>query len=183
VPNLTVIRPADANESAIAWKVAIENRHGPTALAFTRQKLPIFDRTRFAPAEGLEKGAYVLSDPPDGKIDVILIATGSEVSLAVDYQAKLAEEGIAARVVSMPSWELFERQSPKYRESVLPAASTARLAIEAAVSMGWAKYVGQKGDVISMERFGASAPYQVLMEKFGFSVANVVAKAKALLGK
>jgi transketolase len=101
----------------------------------------------------------------------------------VDSQAKLAEEGIAARVVSMPSWELFERQSSKYRESVLPAASTARLAIEAAVSMGWAKYVGQKGDVISMERFGASAPYQVLMEKFGFNVANVVAKAKALLGK
>ncbi len=183
VPNLTVIRPADANESAIAWKVAIENRHGPTALAFTRQKLPIFDRTRFAPAEGLEKGAYVLNDPPAGKIDVILIATGSEVSLAVDSQAKLAEEGIAARVVSMPSWELFERQSPEYRESVLPAASTARLAIEAAVSMGWAKYVGLKGEVISMERFGASAPYQVLMEKFGFSVANVVAKAKALLAR
>jgi len=183
VPNLTMIRPADANETAVAWRVALENWHGPTALTLTRQKLPVFDRAKFASAEGLTRGAYVMSDPEGGRIDVILIATGSEVSVAVEAQAQLAGQGISARVVSMPSWELFEQQPREYRDQVLPPAVTARLAIEAGVAQGWSKYVGERGDVISMERYGASAPYQILMEKFGFTAANVVTRVRALLGK
>ncbi|HZN12157.1 MAG TPA: transketolase, partial [Blastocatellia bacterium] len=183
VPNLTMIRPADANETAVAWRVALEHRHGPTALALTRQKLPVFDRTKFASAEGLSRGAYVMADPDGGKVDVILIATGSEVSVAVEAQAKLAEQGIGARVVSMPSWELFERQPPEYREDVLPASVTARLAIEAGSPLGWAKYVGDRGDVIGIERYGASAPYQTIMEKLGFTAENAAARARKLLGR
>ena len=183
VPNLTMIRPADANETAVAWRVALEHRHGPTALALTRQKLPVFDRTKFASAEGLTRGAYVMADPEGGKVDVILIATGSEVSVAVEAQAKLAEQGIGARVVSMPSWELFERQPPEYREDVLPASVTARLAIEAGSPLGWAKYVGDRGDVIGIERYGASAPYQTIMEKLGFTAENAAARARKLLGR
>ena len=183
VPNMTLIRPADANETAVAWRAAIENRHGPTALALTRQKLPVFDRAQFASAEGVLRGAYVLADAPDGKIAAILIATGSEVSVAVEARELLAKEGIGTRVVSMPSWELFEKQSPAYHDEVLPPSVTARLAIEAGVSLGWAKYVGDHGDVISMERYGASAPYQVLMEKFGFTAANAAARVRVLLGK
>jgi transketolase len=183
IPNLTVIRPADANETTVAWRMAIENQHGPTALALTRQKLPVFDRTEFASAEGLLRGAYVMADPTDKKIDVILIATGSEVSVAVEARAQLAAEGIGARVVSLPSWELFERQPREYRDAVLPPSITARVAIEAGVAQGWLKYVGERGEVISMGRYGASAPYQVLMEKFGFTAANVVARVRALIGK
>ncbi len=183
VPNLTLIRPADANETAMAWRAALENHHGPTALALTRQKLPTYDRTQFGSAEGVLRGAYVLADPPDGRIDVILIATGSEVSVAVEARELLAKEGIGARVVSMPSWELFEKQSPAYHETVLPPQITARLAIEAGVALGWKQYVGDRGDVISMTRYGASAPYQILMEKFGFTAANAVARVHALLGK
>jgi transketolase len=183
VPNLTTIRPADANETAVAWRVAIENEHGPTALALTRQKLPVFDRTKFGSAEGLARGAYVLSPSPTGTgHDGILIASGSEVSLAIEAQGLLAAEGIGVSVVSMPSWELFEKQSREYRDEVLPPAVTARLAIEAGVTLGWSKYVGVKGDVIGLDRFGASAPYQVLMEKFGFTAANAVAKLKGLVG-
>ena len=181
VPNLTLIRPADANETVVAWRVALENRHGPTALALTRQKLPVFDRTKFNSEEGVARGAYVLSDPEQGKIDVILIATGSEVSVVVEAQALLAAESINARVVSMPSWELFEKQPNDYRESVLPPAIKARVAIEAAVSLGWSRYVGDEGEVIALDHFGASAPYQVIMEKFGFTPANVVAKVSVML--
>jgi len=183
VPNLTLIRPADANETAVAWRVALEHRHGPTALALTRQKLPVFDRSKYASAEGLVKGAYVMSETPMKKIDIILIATGSEVSVAIEAQEKLAVEGIGARVVSMPSWELFDKQSESYRREVLPPEITARIAIEAGVTLGWSKYTGDRGDVIGLERYGASAPYQVAMEKLGFSAANVVEKVRKLIGK
>ncbi len=183
VPNLTLIRPADANETAVAWRVALENRHGPTALALTRQKLPVFDRTKYASAEGLTRGAYVMSESPTGKVDVILIATGSEVSVAVEAQDKLTAEGVGARVVSMPSWELFDKQPQEYRVEVLPPGVTARLAIEAGVTLGWSKYVGGKGDVVGLDRYGASAPVQVVMEKLGFTAANVVERVKRLLGK
>jgi transketolase len=181
VPNLTLIRPADANETAVAWRVALEHRHGPTALALTRQKLPVFDRTKYASAEGLTKGAYVMSESPTGKVDVILIATGSEVSIAVEAQDRLAAESIGARVVSMPSWALFDKQSQTYRDEVLPPNITARIAIEAGVTLGWSKYVGEKGDVIGLDRYGASAPYQVIYEKLGFTAANVVERVKKLL--
>jgi transketolase len=183
VPNLTLIRPADANETAVAWRVAIEHRHGPTALALTRQKLPVFDRTKYASAEGVINGAYVMGDSPTGKIDVIIMATGSEVSVAIEAQDKLAAEGIGARVVSMPSWELFDKQPQAYRDEVLPPNITARIAIEAGVTFGWSKYVGDKGDVIGLDRYGASGPYQVLMEKFGFTAANTVERVKKLIGK
>ncbi len=183
VPNLTMVRPADANETAVAWRVALENRHGPTALALTRQKLPVFDRTKYASAEGLTKGAYVMSESPTQKIDVIIIATGSEISIAIEAQDKLAAEGIGARVVSMPSWRLYEKQTQEYRDEVLPPSITARIAIEAGVTYGWSKYVGDKGDVIGLDRFGGSAPYQVVYEMFGFTPANAVGRVRKLLGK
>jgi len=183
IPNLTVIRPADANETVVAWRVALEHRSGPVALALTRQNVPVFDRTRYAPAEGLRRGAYIMAEAEGGKPDLILIATGSEVQLALAAREELAKRGIAARVVNMPSWELFDRQSAEYQESVLPPEVTARLAVEAGVSQGWHRYVGPAGEVISLERFGASAPYQVAMRNLGFSVENVVARALALLEK
>ncbi len=183
VPNMTLIRPADANETAVAWRVAIEHRHGPTALALTRQKLPTYDRTKFGSAEGVAQGAYILSESPTGNVDVILIGTGSEVSVTVEAQAKLAEAGIGARVVSMPSWQLFDKQPLDYQESVLPPDIKARVAVEAGISMGWQKYVGDAGQVVCLDHYGASAPYQVLMEKFGFTAENVAACAKAVLGK
>ncbi len=183
VPNMTLIRPADANETAVAWRVAIEHRHGPTALALTRQKLPTYDRTKFGSAEGVAQGAYILSESPTGKVDVILIGTGSEVSVTVEAQAKLAEAGIGARVVSMPSWQLFDKQPLDYQESILPPDIKARVAVEAGISMGWQKYVGDAGQVVCLDHYGASAPYQVLMEKFGFTADNVAASAKAVLGK
>jgi len=180
IPNITVIRPADANESVHAWRVAMEHKGGPTVLIFTRQGLPILDQDKYSKAENLEKGAYILSDS-EKTPQVILIATGSEVALIMQAQAKLTEEGIAARVVSMPSWELFEKQSDAYREKVLPKAIKKRLAVEMASPLGWHKYVTDEGDTLCMTTFGESAPAEDLYKFFGFTVDNVVAKAKALL--
>lgn len=170
IPNLTVIRPADANETAQAWKVAIENRHGPTVLALTRQALPVLDMPT-----SVEKGAYVLKD--FGTPEMILMASGSEVTLILEAAQKLADEGKGVRVVSFPSWELFEKQDEAYRESVLPKSIQKRLAVEAGSGLGWERYAGS---VISIERFGASAPYKVIFEKLGFTVENVVKRAKEL---
>ena len=181
LPNLVLLRPADANETAVAWRVALENQHGPTAIALSRQKLPVFDRTRYASAENVIKGAYVMSESPTGKIDAIIIATGSEVSIAIEAQDKLTAEGIGARVVSMPSWELFDRQSQAYRDEVLPPAVTSRVSIEAGLTFGWRNYVGDRGEMIGLDRFGASAPYQVLYENFGFSASNIVERVKKLI--
>ncbi len=182
MPNLVVIRPADANEVAEAWQVALERTEGPTALVLTRQKVLILDRTKFAPAEGLRRGGYILArEPGEGLPELILIATGSEVALAVEAWERLTAEGVRARVVSLPSWELFEAQPVAYREEVLPPQVTARVALEAASSLGWERYVGPHGRVLSVERFGASAPYPVLAEKFGFTVGRVVELAKEVL--
>jgi transketolase len=183
IPNLSVIRPADANETAVAWRAAIERRDGPVALALTRQGVPVIDRSKYASADGLMRGGYVLADAPGKAPEVVLIASGSEVPVALEAYEKLSAEGIAARVVSLPSWDLFERQPQDYKDEVLPPTVTARLAIEAAVPLGWERYVGLKGAVIGMTRFGASAPYKVLAEKFGFTAANVVQRAKELLGR
>lgn len=181
IPQLKTIRPADANETAVAWKVAIE-ANGPVALIFTRQNVPVLDRTKYASAEGLRKGAYVLADPPNGKRpNVILVATGSEVGLIVDAQQKLWEQGIAARIISMPSWELFNAQPKEYQDSVFLPNVTARVAVEAGVPMGWASYVGAQGSVIGLERYGGSAPYKAVFENLGFTVDNVVAQAKKAL--
>jgi transketolase len=183
IPNLTVIRPADANETAVAWRVALAHRYGPVALALTRQNLPIFDRTQMTSADRLEQGAYVLLEAEGGRPEIILIASGSEVALAVAARQLLAEHGVQARVVSMPSWELFDRQSSAYRDEVLPPSVGKRLAIEAGAPQGWHHYVGPAGDIIGLTRFGASAPGAVLMDKLGFNVANVVARALTLLGR
>ena len=182
IPNLTIIRPADANETAGAWRVALERRDGPTGLALTRQKLPVLFETNRDAAKKVARGAYVLVDS-SGIPDVILIGAGSEVHLALGARDLLAQKGIAVRVVSMPSWELFDAQPAAYRESVLPPQVTARLAIEAGVTQGWARYVGPAGDVMGLERFGASAPYKVLMEKFGFTAEAVAERALRLLGR
>jgi len=181
VPNLNVIRPADANETVEAWKVAIRRRNGPTALALSRQNLPTLDRSLADAAAELAKGAYVLSDFGEGQPELILMASGSEVSLVYQAAAKLAAEGLNVRAVSFPSWELFEAQDEAYREAVLPKRVRARLAVEAGAGQGWERYVGFEGDILSMERFGASAPAKVLFEKFGFTVENVIAKAKDVL--
>ena len=183
IPQLVVIRPGDANETAVAWRVAIESRHRPVALALTRQNVPTLDRSQFAAAEGLRRGAYVLADAPNGKPDVVLIGTGSEVGLVVAARQKLAEQKIQARIVSMPSWELYDLQPREYRESVLPSSIRPRLAVEAALPQGWHRYVGDGGDVIGIERFGASAPGNVVMEKLGFTVNHVVERAVGLLEK
>jgi transketolase len=181
IPRLVVIRPGDANETAVAWRVAIENRRRPVALVLSRQNMPILDRGQFAAAEGLRRGAYVLADAPQGKPDVVLIGTGSEVSLTVAAREKLAESKIQARVVSMPSWELFDAQPREYRDTVLPPSVRPRLVVEAALPQGWHRYVGDGGDILGVERFGASAPGPVVMEKLGFTVDNVVHRALALL--
>jgi transketolase len=177
IPDLIVLRPCDANETVVAWQLAVENRHRPVALVLTRQNVPTLDRTRYAPADGVRRGAYILADPPEGKIDMILIASGSEVGLITAAQQKLAEQGIAARIVSMPSWELFDAQPQAYRDEVLPPSIRARLAVEAGVSQGWQKYVGDKGSIISFDKFGASAPAKMIFEEFGFTVDNVVTQA------
>ena len=182
IPNLVLIRPADGNETAAAWRVALERRDGPTALALTRQKLPVLFETTRNPAEKVAHGAYVLADS-SGIPSALLIASGSEVHLALEARDLLAQKGIAVRVVSMPSWELFDAQPASYREAVLPPQVTARLAIEAGVTQGWAKYVGLAGDVMGLDRFGASAPYKVLMEKFGFTAEAVVERVLRLLGR
>jgi transketolase len=177
IPHMRLIRPADANETAVAWKLAIESTKHPTALALTRQAVPIFDRTKYAGAEGVRKGAYVFSDV-HGTPDVILIGTGSELQLAVDAQEKLASEGVKARVVSMPCWDLFEEQSAEYKESVLPSAVRARVAVEAGTPIGWERYVGLEGKVVGQKQFGASAPAKEVFKHFGFTVENVVEHAK-----
>ena len=176
MPNLVLIRPADANEVAEAWRFAISHRNGPTALALTRQNLPILDRSITAPASGLQKGAYVLRD--FGKPEIILMASGSEVSLVYEAAEKLHEEGGGVRVVSFPSWALFEKQDEAYRESVLPKSITARLSVEAGATLGWERYAKS---IIGIDHYGASAPYKTIFENFGFTVQNVVAKAKELL--
>ncbi len=179
IPGMTVVRPGDANEVAEAWRVAIQHQ-GPLALILTRQALPTLDRTQMASASNLVKGAYVLSDSEQTP-QLILIATGSEVSLAVDAATQLRQEGIAVRVVSMPSWELFEAQSAEYKEAVLPTNVRARIAIEAASPMGWDRYVGPHGDTVTLNHFGASAPAKIIFQQFGFTVDNIVEKAKHLL--
>ncbi|MBD0266930.1 MAG: transketolase, partial [Cyanobacteria bacterium Co-bin8] len=178
IPNLVVIRPADGNETSGAYKVAVENRKIPTLLALSRQNLPQLEGSSI---DAVAKGAYILSDS-EGTPDLILIGTGSEVFLCVEAAVKLRAEGKQVRVVSMPSWELFDAQDAAYRESVLPKAVTKRLAVEAASSFGWCRYVGSEGDSISVDRFGVSAPGGIIMEKFGYTVDNVVDRAKALLG-
>lgn len=180
IPNTMVIRPADANETAQAWRVALEHKDGPVVLVFTRQGLPIIDQDKYTKATELEKGAYILSDS-EGTPDVILMATGSEVTLILQAQEKLKAEGIKARVVSMPSWELFEKQSANYKEKVFPKAVRKRLAVEAGSPLGWHKYVTDEGDIIAMHTFGESAPAEELFKEFGFTVDNVVAKAKGLI--
>ncbi len=180
LPQLFVVRPADVHEVREAWRLAILRREAPTALALTRQKVPLIDRKKFASAEGLRRGGYVLAKE-DGDLRLILIATGSEVSLALEAREQLQSDGIATRVVSMPCIELFEEQSPKYRDEVLPPSITERLAIEAGVRQGWDRYVGPSGDVICLDRFGASAPGEVALKNLGFNVDNVMAHAHALL--
>jgi len=183
IPNLTVIRPGDANETAVAWRVAIEMREGPVVLVLSRQNLPTLDRDRHAPADGLRRGAYVLSDAADGQPELILIASGAEVGLIVAAAQRLRCEGLAVRLVSMPSWELFEAQSQPYRDAVLPPSIPARLAVEAGVSQGWQRYVGDRGDVLGVDRFGASAPGPEMLREYGFSVDNVCQRALALVEK
>lgn len=181
IPNINVIRPGDPNETSYAWLAALRDTHRPTLLILSRQNVPVLDRKICSPASGLLKGAYVLWESAAGEPDLILIGTGSELSLAFDAGRKLAaEDGRRVRVVSMPSWELFERQSPEYRESVLPSACWRRVAVEAAIPQGWERYVGPRGRVVALHRFGASAPAKVLAEKFGFTVDNVVAVCRSL---
>jgi transketolase len=180
VPNLTVIRPGDANETVAAWKAAIANTQGPTALILTRQGLPTLDREKFPAASNLHKGGYVLSKE-SGDLQAIIMASGSEVCLALNAQTQLQQQGISARVVSFPCWELFEKQTEEYRDQVLPPACQNRVAVEAASTFGWERYVGLKGEIIGMQSYGASGPAGQLMEKFGFTTDNVVAKVKGLL--
>lgn len=182
VPNFVTIRPADANEVAEAWKAALLHQDGPVALVLSRQNLPVFDREIVTAAAGLQKGAYILKDA-EGSPDIILMATGSEVQLAIGAQEKLAEENINARVVSFPSWELFEKQSKEYKEEVFPKNLRKRLAIEAGSPMGWNKYVTDEGEVLGIERFGESAPAEELMKEYGFTVENVVKRAKEILAR
>ena len=181
IPQLVVIRPCDANETVVAWCVAIETRNRPVALILTRQEVPTLDRARFAGADGLRRGAYILADAPHGKPDIILIGTGSELSLIIAAGQKLAKEKVKVRIVSMPSWELFDAQPRSYRKSVLPPSVGARLAVEAASTQGWHKYVGDEGDVIGVDRFGASAPGEVVMGEYGFTVKNVCKRARELI--
>jgi len=183
VPGLMTLRPADANEVVEAWKVIMHLKKEPVALVLTRQALPTFDRTKYASAAGLARGAYILADAVGGKPQVILMATGSEVYLCIDAYEKLKAEGIRARVVSMPSWDLFERQDQSYRDQVLPPDLTARVAVEMASTLGWAQYAGPKGRIIGMHTFGASAPLKDLQKKFGFTADAVIQAARELLGK
>jgi transketolase len=183
VPNMWTIRPGDANESVYAWRAALMRRDGPTTLIMSRQKVPILDRSKYAPADGVMRGAYILSEAKGGKPDLILIATGTEVQWIVGAQPLLEEQGIKTRVVSMPCWELFEEQDKSYREKVLPPGVKKRLAIEAGTPLGWQKWVGGEGDVIGVETYGASAPAEIIFEKYGFSVESVVKRALALVGK
>jgi len=181
MPNLIVLRPGDANEVTEAWKIIAKQQHSPAVLVLTRQNLPTLDRSKYAAASGVAKGAYVLADADGGKPQVILLGTGSELSLCVDAYEKLKTEGIKARVVSMPSWEIFERQDAAYKESVLPSNVTARVSVEMAATFGWERYTGSKGRNIGMRRFGASAPLKDLLKYFGFTVDKVVEEARAAM--
>jgi transketolase len=180
IPGLTVIRPADATETAAAWRVAIKATDGPVALILSRQNLPVLDRSYYPSATALAKGGYILSDSK-GQPDAILIGSGSEVSICLEAQRALARQGVAVRVVSMPSWELFERTSQAYKDAVLPPKVTARVAVEAGISMGWERYVGSRGAVVGIDRFGASAPGETVMDKYGMKAAAIVSKTKELL--
>ena len=177
----TVIRPGDANETAVAWRVALEAGEHPVALVLTRQNVPTLDRSQFAAADGLRHGAYVLADAPNGKPDAILIASGSEVGLVMAARQKPRNQKVLTRVVSMPSWELCDAQPQSYRDQVLLPAVHARLAVEAGASQGWHRYVGDRGDVLGIDRFGASAPGDVVMHEYGFTVENVCKRVAALL--
>ena len=180
IPDLIVIRPGDANETAVAWRVALETRDRPVMLVLSRQDLPILDRSRYAAADGLRSGAYILLDAPNSKPELILIASGSEVGLIVAAAERLQGQGIAVRCVSMPSWELFDSLTQAQRDHVLPPSVGARLAVEAGTAQGWHRYVGAAGDVMSVERFGASAPSGTLLREYGFSVEDVYQRALAL---
>jgi transketolase len=181
IPGLTLLRPGDANEVVEAYRYIVQLRHRPAVLALSRQPLPTLDRARYAPASGVARGAYVMADAPDGKPEVILIATGSELSLAVEAHERLAADGVRSRVVSMPSWDIFEHQAQDYRDTVLPPDVTARVAIEQASTFGWERYVGTTGRTIGMHTFGASAPLKALQQEFGFTVDNVVTTVKSML--
>jgi transketolase len=181
VPNTIVLRPGDANEVVEAWKIAMQASHGPVLLVLSRQAIPTLDRTKYASAVGVAKGAYVLADAPGGTPDVILMASGTEVYLCVDAYEKLRAEGIKVRVVSMPSWEVFEKQDAAYKETVLPSNVTARLSVELGTTLGWERYVGPKGQMMGMHRFGASAPWKDLQKKFGFTPDAVLAAARKLI--
>jgi transketolase len=183
IPGLITLRPGDANEVVEAYRYVMQLRHQPAVLVLSRQPLPTLDRSKFASAAGVSRGAYVLAEAPGGRPEVILIATGSELDLAVRAHEQLIAKGIRSRVVSMPSWEIFEQQTPEYRDSVLPQLVTARVAVEQASTFGWERYVGSSGRVIGMKTFGASAPLKALQEKFGFEGSRVAAAALELLGK
>jgi transketolase len=182
IPGLVMLRPADANEVVEAYRYIAKLRHRPAALALSRQPLPTLDRGKYAAASGLARGAYVLADAPGGNPEVILIGSGSEVSVCIDAHEELVAEGIRSRVVSMPSWDIFEQQTPDYQNSVLPPRVTARVAVEQASTLGWERYVGRSGRVIGMKTFGASAPLKELQRKFGFEPERVTEIAKELLG-
>jgi len=182
IPKVLVIRPADANETAYAWHAAIEHKNSPVALILTRQGLPILDQNKFPSAKGLLKGAYILVDSA-GKPELILMASGSEVTVTLSAAEKLQAEGVNVRVVSFPSWELFEQQTKEYKEYILPPSVAARVSVEAAVKLGWERYTGTLGESISIEKFGSSAPEKILMEKYGFTPQNVYETGKRVLAK
>ncbi len=183
IPGLVVLRPADANEVVEAYRYILQLRHQPAVLTLSRQPLPTFDRGKYASAAGVSRGAYVMADAPGGPPEIILIASGSEVSLIVEAHEALTAKGVRSRVVSMPSWDIFEHQTQAYRDSVLPPDVTARVAVEQASTFGWERYVGRSGRVIGMKTFGASAPLRELQRKFGFEPERVTEIAKELLGK
>jgi transketolase len=181
VPNVTLIRPCDLNEASEAWRMALNIKDGPVCIALSRQSLPVLDRSKFAPASGLQQGAYIISEAEGGVPEAILIATGSEVHLAIQCQAELQTKGVAARVVSMPSWELFQKQPLQYRQHVLPPSVQARVSIEAGSTLGWERWVGLVGATIGIDHFGASAPGPFLLKEFGFNVDNVVKTTLGIL--
>jgi transketolase len=183
MPGLIVLRPADANEVVEAYRIGLRVKDRPVLLVLTRQALPTLDRTRYAPASGVAQGAYVLADAPDGRPEVLLLATGSEVSLCVAAYEQLAAEGVKARVVSMPSWELFDHQSQEYRDRVLPPEVTARVAVEEASTFGWERYTGLQGATLGLHTFGLSAPLTVVAQHFGFDAAHVVSAARAQVAR
>jgi transketolase len=183
IPGLVTLRPGDANEVIEAYRYIVQLRHQPAVLVLSRQPLPTLDRKKYAPASGVARGAYILADAPGNNPEVILIASGSEVSLAVEAHEKLVDQGIRSRVVSMPSWDIFEHQTEEYRDTVIPPHVITRVAIEQASTFGWERYVGRRGCVVGMKTFGASAPLKELQRKFGFEPDQVVTVAKDLLAR